>query len=272
MRAPALIIASLAAAGCASSGSPPITGARSIAPGSVERGLVVYRAACASCHDERGDGKGAAAAGMDPEPRDFTRAVYAYRSTPTGSLPVDRDLWRTVYRGLPGTDMPAWGDQLSAQEILDVVAAVKSMSPRFAEEEIDEPVAVPAPIPYSAESVALGKRAYEKVQCGKCHGAAGRGDGWARESEMKDPLGRVVRARDFTKGIYRSGNRREDLYRVFLTGLDGTPMPAYEESLSPAEIYHLINFMLSLERRRGIWYWLSTPSRWYEPSQTRVPR
>lgn len=239
---------------------------------SAERGMVVYRKACASCHGESGDGNGPAAVGMDPAPRDFVRAVYAYRSTPTGSLPLDADLVRTVLRGLPGTDMPGWRDQLAAREVLDVVAAIKRFSPRFGQEEIDEAVPIPPPVPFSEASVALGRTAYQKVQCGKCHGPTGRGDGWAKESEMRDPLGRVVRARDFTKGIYRSGKRKEDLYRVFFTGLDGTPMPAYEDSLSPDEIYHLVNFLLSLERRRGLLYWLTTPPRWYEPAETRVGR
>jgi hypothetical protein len=120
--------------------------------------------------------------------------------------------------------------------------------------------------------VAKGKLAYEKVQCGKCHGPGGRGDGWAREEEMKDDLGRVVRPRAFTKGIYRSGQDKRDLWRVFSTGLDGTPMPGYENSLPPEDIYHLINYLLSLERGRGFWYWLTTPPRWYEPSKQRVAR
>jgi len=235
-------------------------------------GQVVYRKACASCHGERGDGQGVAAADLDPEARDFTRGVYRYRSTPSGSLPVDGDLARTVLMGAPHTSMPAWNDHLSGQEVADVVAYIKSFSDRFGDEEIDDPIRFPPPVPYSEASVALGKKAYEKAQCGKCHGETGRGDGWAKEDEMKDALGRVIRARDFTSGIYRGGPSKQALYRTMFTGLDGTPMPGYEDSLSSKEIYDMINYLLSLERSRGLWYWLSTPPRWYEPGDQRVER
>ena len=236
------------------------------------RGRAVYRKACASCHGVEGDGRGVAAPGLDPAPRDFTRAVYRYRSTPTGSLPRDGDLALVVLIGAPHTEMPAWRDHLSGQEVVDVVAYIKSFSARFTEEEIDESIKVPRPVPYSSASVARGKQAYEQAQCGKCHGKTGRGDGWAKASEMKDDLGRVVRARDFTRGIYRSGPSKQALYRAFFTGLDGTPMPGYEESLKPRQIYDMINFLLSLERSRGVWYWLSTPPKWYEPGQQQVLR
>ena len=259
------------ACGARGTGTAPVPGALLLVA-DAGRGRVVYRKACASCHGEDGQGAGVAAAGQDPEPRDFVRGVYRYRSTPTGSLPRDADLVRTVLVGAPHTAMYAWRDLLSSQEVVDVVAHVKSFSSRFGEEEIDAPISVPRPVPYSGASVSRGKRGYEKMQCGKCHGKGGRGDGWAKDDEMKDALGRVVRARDFTRGIYRSGSRREDLYRTFFTGLDGTPMPGYEDNLTPRGIYDVVNYLLSLERRRGVWVWVSTPPRWYEPSRQRVER
>jgi cytochrome c oxidase cbb3-type subunit 2 len=198
--------------------------------------------------------------------------VYHYRSTPTGSLPQKADLERTVRHGLPGTAMPAWRDFLSPTEVADVVAYVQQFSPRFQSEEIDPSVPIPHPLAFSEESLALGKKAYEKAQCGKCHGERGRGDGWAKEDEMKDDLGRVVRARDFTRGIYRSGADKRQLWRVFYTGLDGSPMPAYESSLSADDLYHLVNYLLSLEQDRGWWYRLTTSPSWYEPSEQQVPR
>jgi mono/diheme cytochrome c family protein len=268
---PALLLFAVA---CASAGAAPAPAAkaRALLPPSAERGAVVYRKACATCHGELGDGKGPGSRGLDPQPAEFTRGTFMYRSTPTGSLPQDADLVRTVTLGLPGTSMPAWRDHLSPQEIVDVVAHVKRFSSRFASEEPDAPISIPEPIPYSAESVEKGRQAYEKVQCGKCHGKAGKGDGWAKEDEMRNSLGRVVHARDFTRGIYQSGRSKRDLYRVFYTGLDGSPMPAYETSLAPEQIYDLVNFLLSLEQERGVRYWLTTPPRWDEPRDEAVAR
>jgi mono/diheme cytochrome c family protein len=273
LAAPLLLLMS---AGCISGMRAPAPAvpahAAATRPASADRGAIVYRKACSACHGEAGDGHGPGAASLDPQPSDFTRGTFAYRSTPTGSLPQDDDLVRTVTLGLPGTSMPAWRDLLTPADVLDVVAYVKRFSARFASEEPDAAIDIPEPVPFSAESVEKGRQAYEKVQCGKCHGKDGKGDGWAKESEMRNSLGRVVHARDFTQGVYQSGRSKRDLYRVFYTGLDGTPMPAYEASLPPEQIYHLVNFLLSLEQQRGFRYWLATPPRWYEPADSAVSR
>ncbi len=241
-----------------------------VLPGDSRRGAVPYRKYCSCCHGIEGDGKGEAAAALEVEPRDFTRGVYRYRSTPSGSLPQDKDLIRSVEYGFPQTAMPAFGGHLTRQEIVDVVATLKGFSPRFGDEEIDESITIPKPVAYSQESVAQGKVHYKKMQCGKCHGETGEGDGWGKDEEMKDDLGRVLHARDFTPGIYRAGNTKEDVYRIFYTGLDGTPMPGYEESLEPDQVYHLVNYMLFLERNRGAWHWLTNPPTWFEPSEQRI--
>src|SRR5256885_16825431 len=72
----------------------------------VDQATSVYDHACASCHgkDGRGDGPAAFSIGKyrAPRPRDFTRGRFALRSTPTGTLPTDDDLLRTVERGIPG--------------------------------------------------------------------------------------------------------------------------------------------------------------------------
>src|SRR5438132_14090979 len=58
------------------------------------RGKAVYERYCISCHGEHGDGRGYSAQWLDPRPRDFTRAIFKCRSTPSGTLPVDDDLVR----------------------------------------------------------------------------------------------------------------------------------------------------------------------------------
>jgi hypothetical protein len=67
-----------------------------------------YKHHCAVCHDEKGDGKGPQAAGLRPPPRDFTKGVYKFRSTPGGTLPTDEDVWKTISNGLHGTAMVPW--------------------------------------------------------------------------------------------------------------------------------------------------------------------
>ena len=72
------------------------------------RGQQLYRRYCVGCHGKAGDGLGENAMWIDPKPRDFTAAVFKCRSTPTGALPTDEDLFNSVTRGFVTTNMPAW--------------------------------------------------------------------------------------------------------------------------------------------------------------------
>src|ERR1700675_3445275 len=71
-------------------------------------GKQLYRRYCIGCHGPQGDGNGENATWIDPKPRDFTAAVFKCRSTPTGTLPTDDDLFNSVTRGFITTNMPAW--------------------------------------------------------------------------------------------------------------------------------------------------------------------
>src|SRR5271163_4152115 len=59
-----------------------------------------YRRYCAGCHGDYGDANGENAIWLDPKPRDFTIATFKCRSTLTGTLPTDEDLFNTIGRGL----------------------------------------------------------------------------------------------------------------------------------------------------------------------------
>ena len=69
-----------------------------------------------------------------PKPRNFTLGQFKCRSTPTGTLPTDEDLYNTIGRGLINSNMPQWLP-LTTHEKVDLVAYVKHFSPRFAHGE-----------------------------------------------------------------------------------------------------------------------------------------
>src|SRR5260370_16865757 len=75
--------------------------------GNANAGKVLYRRYCITCHGVHGDGAGENAPHLDPKPRDFTRAVFKCRSTPTGSLPTDSDLHNTIIRGISNSALPS---------------------------------------------------------------------------------------------------------------------------------------------------------------------
>src|SRR5262249_49399270 len=64
--------------------------------------------------------------------------------------------------------------------------------------------------------------------------------------DLKDTDGRPIAARDFTTGVYRAGGEPRDLYYRIATGLDGTPMPAYGDVLSPADAWDVVAYVRSL--------------------------
>src|SRR5437867_861533 len=85
-------------------------------------------------------------------------------------------------------------------------------------------------------SAATGKNLYTDAGCAGCHGPLGKGDG---NQEMKDSDGRPIKARDFTTGTFSGGGRPIDLYYRFTTGMDGSPMPGFGDSLDVAQRWAL---------------------------------
>ena len=90
-------------------------------------GKALYRRYCIGCHGSQGDGSGENAAWIDPKPRDFTAGVFKCRSTPSGTLPTDQDLFNSITRGFVNTGMPSW-KPLTDQNRADLVAYVKTFS------------------------------------------------------------------------------------------------------------------------------------------------
>jgi mono/diheme cytochrome c family protein len=220
-------------------------GSATAAPsGDVNTGKLVYERYCLSCHGAQGNGQGEAAEYMSTKPRDYRQGTYKWRSTPSGSLPLDSDLEHTLLNGLHGTYMPTWR-ALDERSRRDVIAYIKTFSPRFATEKPQDPIVIPPDPGYSDASVKRGAAVYQKYNCSQCHGTGGQGDGPSAH-ELKDDWGNAIVPYDLTKGHVKCGDKPTDIYRVFMTGLAGTPMPTFADSLSPADAWDLTHFIQSL--------------------------
>lgn len=217
--------------------------------GTLAEGRAVYENYCAPCHGSDGDGRGPAAYLLFPKPRNFQRAQFKLRSTPPGELPTDDDLTRTIQQGVPGSSMFSFAELLDEEQIAEVVVYLKSLSPRFAEASpiaADQLLQVPSPPSPTPGLIAAGKQVYAELQCAQCHGPEGRGDG-AAATFLRDSEGDPFPAADFTYGIYKSGGTPEALYRTFLIGMEGTPMPSYAGAFqSDEQIWGLAYYVLSL--------------------------
>ena len=197
--------------------------------GVLGQGKAIYDDKCAHCHGAEGKGDGSGADRLSPRPRDFTRGQYKIRSTESRELPTDDDLLRIVTDGMPGTSMPGWPG-LSDDELRAVVAYIKTFSKQF-ERVTAAPVeiAMVDKVPPSDESVSEGRKVFEMLECAKCHGQQGRGDGPSALT-LVDEWKYPTRPADLTMSwLFRGGDATDDLYRRFMAGLAGTPMPSIKD-------------------------------------------
>jgi mono/diheme cytochrome c family protein len=209
-------------------------------------GARVYAKFCSQCHGDQGDGKGPAEPYLVPKPRDFTSGKYKIRSTPSGSLPTQQDLEHIIRQGMPYTAMPGW-PKLTDDEVRDVAYHLKTFYADFANAEANvDPIEVPKAPAYSKESAEEGRKVYEGNGCLGCHGNLGRGDG-ASAKTLTDDWGHPIRAADLTaRWTFRGGPTREDIFRRFSTGLNGTPMPSYFDSIEVEDRWKLVDYIVSL--------------------------
>ena len=214
---------------------------------SLIHGRAVYLRNCQSCHGICGDGNGDYAPTLRIKPRDFTAGVYKWRSTPTGSLPTDEDLLRTLSKGIAESGMPAFAG-MPEQDRRAVISYIKSLSPRFNSEPVEKPIPIPPEPAMTMESVTKGRLAYERMGCMACHGAAGNGWGPIAPN-LADDDGYPIRPADLTGSTWKGGCQGEDIYRSIMTGLDGTPMPAFEKQLPPDEAWAMVHYIQSLDQR-----------------------
>jgi cytochrome c oxidase cbb3-type subunit I/II len=221
----------------------------------IAHGKEVYERRCAGCHGVTGDGNGPAATFMYKfRPRDFQLAVFKFRLV-KGPLPTDGDLMRTVTRGIRGTAMPTWHnlpieDRLAVIQYIKYELAVDRSDPSnpyayFLEEPPGEPLYIGAPPAPSAELVARGQEVWQQAKCWECHGQTGKGDG-PKSDELKDDFGFQSLPADLTTGQFKSGPAVEDIFRTMSTGLSGTPMPSYSDSLPKEDRWALAYYVVSL--------------------------
>lgn len=208
-------------------------------------GKAVYEKKCAPCHGDKGDGNGPGAANLAPKPRDFTKGRYKIRTTPSGQPPSDQDLFRVITEGMPGTAMPPW-QVLPEKDRWRLVAYLKTFAPETFR-EAPNPVALPREVPTSTESIARGRGMFGAIGCDTCHGRAGRGDG-PSAPELKDDWGHPVRPTNLTKPwTFRGGSTTKEIATRLATGLTGSPMPAFLDSVErPEDIWYLANYVKSL--------------------------
>ena len=216
------------------------------------QGRYVYQRNCLVCHGAYGDGRGEMGRELKPSPRHFGRGLFKYRTTPVGALPTDDDLERTIRGGLAGTAMPIFSN-LTDRELKSVIEYVKSFSPRWRNPTNYAPALVLPPLPLWFNDKSLLSVRAEKgrtifgMTCAACHGPDGSGRG-ATAANLEDAWGQPVTPTDLRQQTLRSGRTLEAVYRVLLTGIEGTPMPSFAEALTEEQRWEIVAFTAQLRR------------------------
>src|SRR6267143_350742 len=82
----------------------------------LNEGKSLFAANCASCHGDTGAGNGPAAGALAPSPTNFHL-----------KKPTEERAWEVLENGVPGTAMPPWQSQLSADQRHALVEFVRSL-------------------------------------------------------------------------------------------------------------------------------------------------
>ncbi|MGB7946077.1 MAG: c-type cytochrome [Candidatus Binatia bacterium] len=207
-------------------------------------GQQIYEVNCAVCHGVKGDGNGSAASMFRIQPRDFRNGIFKFRSTASNSLPTDEDLLRTITQGVRWTGMIGRPD-LGDDDRKAVIQYIKTFSPRFMKEKPERPIEVPEAPEKTQQILDQGKRLYKEVGCNDCHGEQGRGDG-PSAGGLKDDWGWPTWPSDLTWRPLKRGSDTRETYLTLASGLSGTPMPSYADSLSSRELWALVYYLESL--------------------------
>jgi len=93
------------------------------------------------------------------------------------------------------------------------------------------------PVAATPESIATGKRAYQRL-CMKCHGPEGKGDGTAATGAQPSDLTEA-------KTVY--GSSDGDLFAVLLHGTS-PDMEGYAGRLNDAEMWNIVNYVKTLRK------------------------
>lgn len=215
-------------------------------------GKFVYENNCVVCHGVMGDGRGEMAASLGIKPRSFKTGIFKYRSTPWGKLPTTEDLQHTVHNGITGTAMGMFTN-LSDDQLRAVVEYIKFFSRKWRKaENYAPPIELPKQPSWLVDDAqvtshaAKGKETFQTV-CVACHGPAGDGKGPAAVG-LKDDWGEPVTPADLRQPHLRSGDEPSDIFRVLMTGLNGTPMVSFAEAFSEEQKWDLVAYILTLRR------------------------
>jgi mono/diheme cytochrome c family protein len=206
-------------------------GGKQVSASTLNAGKEAYMHYCRACHGDEGNGRGPAALGLRPPPRDFTQGKFKFAAVESGSLPNDEDFRRIVKNGLHGTAMLEW--DVPDGELANIIQYIKTFSPKWQKEKPGAPI-VPPPDPWVGQEQAAiqrGKELYHvTTQCAGCHPNYATKEDIASMT-MKLKKFQVTSFRDDMYGSIL----KESEYRTTLAPVDEPPATAHAKHETKGE-------------------------------------
>jgi cytochrome c oxidase cbb3-type subunit 2 len=144
------------------------------------------------------------------------------------------------------SNMPPWRP-LKNQDRVDLVAYVKHFSPRWQTEKPGTPIVIPPEPEITANRIKDGQALYQRLECWKCHGVTGQGNGPSADT-LTDDQNRPIKPFNFHDSQrFKCGASDQEMFQDFMTGLDGSPMPSFSDNVTPDQAWALVFYLRTLQ-------------------------
>jgi len=192
-----------------------------------------YKALCARCHGDKGDGNGKVAWYLDPSPRDFTKPSFM------SSKPQERFI-ASIKDGVAGTSMPDWGKALDDEQVKGVLGYIMQTFNHEAQRTIKQHnIPDQNPVAATRESIAHGEQIFQ-ARCTGCHGKKADGKGPNSLDIMPHP-------RNLRNGWFIEKLPDRRAMESILYGVQGTAMPPWiDYGFTPRDAGDILNYIRSL--------------------------
>jgi mono/diheme cytochrome c family protein len=243
----------------------------------VEKGRVLYKRHCATCHSLRGDGVPVTPEALKVAPRDFTGSThfvrqntklvndgvvtFKYSSAEKGPA-LREDIIDTIKNGLPGTPMPGFPGYTDEEieSVADYIMTFGYLQWKFGvkpNQEISE-LKIPNDLTQAfankdfdliSDRIQKGRTLY-KAACFACHSniedLGKKAVGLSAETSWLGADGKPITtiARNFASEPFKKGSPRQ-LYRTIRMGIKGTPMPPH--LFAQEQIWDLVSYVMFLQ-------------------------
>jgi cytochrome c oxidase cbb3-type subunit 2 len=208
----------------------------------LSQGKNIYSKYCIACHGADGKGDGPEAYRLNTKPTDFTSGNIKFKSTPYGTKPTIGNIVSTLKLGVRTTAMLPQR-QLNGEQMNAVALYVISFMPE--DQKRGKPIEI-ANVPSMNDTLLKEGENLFEINCASCHGKDAGGNG-ALSKKLTDYKQNPIHPANLTLRPLKRANTPEWMYMIISTGIEGTPMPPFQQVLKSRKRWAVVDFVESLK-------------------------